>query len=321
MKLGTTLSHRHLDMLSISDEEAFSEIKNSGIKYLRLGCYWDEIEKEKNNFDFSRIKKLLDFCEEEKIQVLLTVGCKAPRLPEFYFPFWLKNPFNFEKNKFLLFNFVKKSIEELKIYKCIFSWQIENEPLDKFFMTVVPDNIVFEEIRICRELDKRPIHINFWGNDLIERGVYPKTLDKADSIGVDFYFYIRGMWKDDKVLEQEKLKKIFGELQKTKKEIWITELQAEPWAFHPFEFTFVKFYEKFLRKNPKLFLYTTNIVDTKKNSKSIDLNKLKEIYAEVTNAGFQNIFFWGFEYWLWRKKKFGDESFLEFFKSIPNTDV
>lgn len=330
MSFGVTFSHRHFDMLSIDIDFALQKLIDLKIKYIRIGLYWDEIEKFKDKYDFVRVKKILDFCEINNIFVMPTIGCKAPRLPEFYFPFWIKNPYKSvlsldksetfldsnRKDQESLFNFISVSILELKKYSCIFSWQIENEPLDPSppFFKSIPIEILRKEIEIAKNLDSRPIHINFWGNDFVERNLLAEISDEIDTIGVDLYFYIRNFFNYDSNLSKSKVKEIFDILKNSGKEFWITELQAEPWEFLPFEFKLLPFYEKKLRENPKAFLKTTNIVGTKFKTKSMDIEKLKKNFEIVKTIGFENIFFWGFEYWLWREKEFGDRSYLELFK-------
>jgi hypothetical protein len=128
MLLGTTFSHRFARSLRLDPLKALEEIIALKMDILRLCCYWDEIEPTKDAFNFSQIQLLLDICEKNNQQVLLTVGMKAPRWPEFYIPAWAgKSPA--EAGNHVL-SYIEKVISTCKTYSCITYWQVENEPLD-----------------------------------------------------------------------------------------------------------------------------------------------------------------------------------------------
>ena len=90
MKLSTTFSHRHLNYLECDVFQSLDQAFQMDFQYLRLGVYWDEVEKKEGEYDWSTISSLLEKCEKEEQATVLTIGCKAPRYPEFYFPDWLK---------------------------------------------------------------------------------------------------------------------------------------------------------------------------------------------------------------------------------------
>ena len=53
MELGASFSHPHLKYLELDPLKAIKEFKSLNLEWIRLGCYWSEMEKVKNKFDFS----------------------------------------------------------------------------------------------------------------------------------------------------------------------------------------------------------------------------------------------------------------------------
>jgi len=290
MLIGTTYSHRHSQYLRLDPHKSFAELLDFGFDIIRLACYWEEIEKEQGKYDFSAIQHLLDRCEKIGQHVLLTVGMKAPRWPEYYFPPWLpeKTP---ESAAPFAFAFVERAIETLQEYSCITHWQIENEPLDPSGPRdlVVPRTFLDQEIHIVRKKDRRPIVVNLWGNELLKRQLLPIAAKLADVIGLDLYYkvplfgsFYRGPNESDEELAKS--------MKQAKRSFWITELQAEPWEHA---------------------IFAQRQGNTPSMNEQLLIKNFKRALALKPAASF----FWGFEYWLMRRDK-GDPSLWNAAKSI-----
>ena len=131
MIFGTTFSHRQLQHLSCSVSDALDKAIELNFDYLRICIYWDEIEKVEGEYDWSQLEKILAVCEKRQQSVVLTLGVKAPRYPEFHFPNWIENKnLNNIKTQKKILNFVEKSVARFKNLACIKYYQIENEALD-----------------------------------------------------------------------------------------------------------------------------------------------------------------------------------------------
>lgn len=170
MQFGISLSHRQLKKLNIDLTYALKESVNYQFSFIRLSLYWDEIEKDQNHFDFKLIKKILNFYQKNQQKIILTIGLKAQRWPEFYWPEFIKQrDLDNQKTRELLFNFLEKSIKELKNYSCIKYWQLENEPLDPsgVYHNALPLNLLQEEANVIKKNDHRSIILSVWGNELI----------------------------------------------------------------------------------------------------------------------------------------------------------
>ena len=98
MLLGTSFSQPFASFLGINLHD-FQNLFIFNFDYIRLCCYWNEVQKYKQAFDFSPILSLLNSCENKKQGVIVTIGMKAPRYPEFYIPPWIgsKDPVAVEK--------------------------------------------------------------------------------------------------------------------------------------------------------------------------------------------------------------------------------
>lgn len=310
MKLGASFSHPHLSCLELDPDNAIKEFKSLGLEWIRLGCYWNEIEKIKGKYNFSQIDPLVEYCEKNKIKVVMTVGMKAPRWPEYYIPDWV----NFNKRRFTKISsddsvlykhtleFVEKCVKHFQNSSIIKVWQVENEPLDPTGEKVwrIDYQFLKDETELIRKLqpDKKVL-INTWGNLLTFRKVYRNAAKISDIVAFDIYlrhppFLINKIKKYAGPTDTKStFKKVFEELRSLGKEVWLAELQAEPWEK-----------DELVAKsdNPPSFLpehFERNIGYT------------KDLEPDV-------ILLWGFEYWLWRKEKFNDERYWIGAKRIIN---
>ena len=130
-KFGITFSHPHLQYLGLDIDESLKKAFQFNFLHLRLCVYWDRIEKKPRQYDFRELTSMLDQCEKAGQKVILTVGVKAPRSPEFYWPKFIeKRDCNNSKTQGLILRLVSQTVKELKGFRCISHWQVENEPLD-----------------------------------------------------------------------------------------------------------------------------------------------------------------------------------------------
>jgi GH35 family endo-1,4-beta-xylanase len=299
MQLGISLSHRQLNKLKIDLDYALNESINQSFVYIRLSLYWDEIEKKSGIYDFSKIKKILNFYQKHQQAIVLTVGVKAQRWPEYYWPQFIKEKnLNNQQTQKSLLQYIEASISELKTYSCIKYWQLENEPLDPSGPEedTISFNFLQKEAKLIRELDQRPLILNLWGNEIIKRNLLAKLSTITDNIGLDLYYkqfvgevFGHSIYRGP-VQNTKQLKKYLAKFPKIN--FWITELQAEPWE-----------------KDEKAYLSAS--------PKSINSQQLLQNFKKAKSLGIDRILFWGFEYWLWRKLK-GDDSYLVLIKNLKN---
>ncbi len=236
--LGASFSHRFFSYLHINPIQAIEAYKDLGFTWIRLGCYWDEIEKKEGTYDFHIIEEFLSYCDQHNIRVVLTVGMKAPRYPEYYIPSWLPQSSDDPGVQRACLSFIAETVTHLKHHSSINVWQVENEPRDPSGPqhTAISESFLKKEIEIVKRNDpERKIMVTFWGNDLLKRGYYRGIVDHVDIIGLDYYLrqpvkvlgsYYRFMGPRD---TKKKINQTISEMKSRGKEMWIAELQAEPW--------------------------------------------------------------------------------------------
>lgn len=285
---GTTFTPRQAHWLELDSDTIFDSLLDMSFDVIRLGCYWEEIEKEKGIYDFCSIEKLLKKCEDRQQKVILVIGMKSPRWPEFYFPEWIikKDPEYVETE---VLRFIQKGIETLKHFSCITHWQVENEPLDPSG----PDNLKIseklleKEIARVRILDPRPIVVTVWGNLLSKRSSFRIAEKLADIVGIDVYYktpfwkrMYKGPWDTDRTIAKL--------IATCTKPVWISELQAEPWERHGKEFT-------------------------SSTPESITVALLEKNIERAERLKPAALFLWGYEYWMYRRNV-GDTGYLDVVK-------
>lgn len=294
LRFGITFSHTHLNHLKIPINDALDLALEMGFSHLRLGSYWREVERNEGVYDFSVLEDLLNRCEKTGQKVIMNVGVKSPRWPEFYWPGYLKEKgFNNSEVRKRTLLFIEKLVKTLNKYSCITHWQVENEPLDPSGQEnlAVPIDFLKEEVELVRKLDDRPIILTLWANDLESRQLFPEVLPISDMIGLDLYY--KQFIKSDKgksFYEGPKTNDDYlREIVKTShKEVIITELQAEPWE---------KDEKGYLSKNPG----------------SISPELLESNLKKALSLGVKEILLWGFEYWYYQKSQ-GNNRYLEVIK-------
>jgi hypothetical protein len=160
------------------------------------------------------------------------------------------------------------------------AWQVENEPLDVGgkLKASIPLYILASEINLVRQLDPhRPIHLNFWGNNIIRRNDYSSAAALADVIGVDLYFRQPAKWfgyHGPYYLDWQLKSWIANQT----KPVWITELQGDAWE---------RDHRRKWQGNPG----------------SMSPQHLRRSFHRAVKMQPQAVLFWGYEYWLWHKQQ------------------
>lgn len=301
MLLGVNYSHRQAAWLGLDPEETLYELVNRlRVRRFRLSLYWGEIQPEPTRYDFAEVHRQLDLLEARGCSVLLTVGLKAQRHPEFYPPAWLLGPglpahggslAESPRTVAHLLLMLERVVALLADYRCIEAWQVENEPFQPAAGRTIgwridPETLV-KEIAVVMGSDPRhrPIVINHSSNSLWEPG-WMRALRLADVLAQDVYTrkpagparyfnpFSLGPFGPG-LLVQSILAKWFG------RGFWVTELQAEPWEHTP-------------------------LTDLARDEvRSISPEQIVGNLALVRRAGAQRAYLWGAEWWL-QQRALGD---------------
>ncbi|MFH1791308.1 MAG: beta-galactosidase [Candidatus Omnitrophota bacterium] len=320
MRIGTTFSQRQSLYLEQDWEKAYLVVLDVGFDMVRLGAYWDEIEKREGEYDFSVLDWQVNEARKRGIPVLLTVGMKAPRWPEFFIPEWVKARAKIRfgtdvsKDAFLrdkTLKFIRETVLHFNGNEGVGYWQAENEPLDRSgpdMLWIGPD-FLKQEAELIRSLDtgKRPVVVNIatypnkflYFMSRLGSGTSPlqDALSICDILGVNIYpvvghklWWIKLYFWTHSHEREELFSHVMTEAGRWGKDVWVTELQAEPWEpgelVHKGEGTPIT-------ASPDM---TETALD------------------ELDASGINTVLLWGCEYWIYRVARYKDKGWwLKFF--------
>ncbi len=260
-EVGVTYSPREATFRNLPWQETFSAALDASPALVRLGVYWNEVETRPGTYDFSTIDWLLDQASARQQRVVLSVGMKAPRWPEYYLPDWLASSLVVADRGVVSDDaqvraatraLLAATIEHLRGRKLIAAWQVENEPLDAAgpHRWRIGAEFLAEEIALVRRLDadrQRPVVVNTFVDT--QPGVLlpsarsaiwrraDKVLATADVLGIDVYpsrtlhvldFELTVRWPA--WIWSGLLADLHDAAIARGKDAWIVEVQAEPWV-------------------------------------------------------------------------------------------
>lgn len=312
MQLGTTFDIEQAYKFGLDFGKALQELINLGISPIRIGIKWNRVITQKSQQDWDDYDKMFEILHSSKVPTILQVGMKSPQWPEFYIPKWVeeKEQLNGEittQNKFLVENLLDFIAKTLKRYDKLtnIKWiQIENEPFLKIppFSRHIGIDLLEEELRLVRQLTNLPILLTDQG--LPTTGILAeyakgrfnykkKLLENSDTFGLNVFPKIRGLLFGIKEhafsansLAWLYLQKWLHRAEKTSKECWVTELQAEPWG-------------------PKKLDFKNAYSDTTCNPEMV-----RAYLERLKHMGFETILIWGSEFHLACEKQ-GNSEWLE----------
>jgi hypothetical protein len=317
-EVGVTFSRRQAEYLGLPWKDTFSAVLSLSPTVVRLGAYWDEIERRPGEYDFSSLDWQLERLPASSYRVVLTVGMKAPRWPEYYVPSWLlqrtRPGYRATVSDDALvraraLKFVEAVVTQYQDHPSIGYWQVENEPLDPSGPRQwrIGADFVEEEVQLVRALDQgqRPIILSmFVGTPPPLAGLPPwrsedegrarKLLSMADILGLDLYpsrgirvfghdFYLdwSGWGWERSAMSLRQLALDQG------KDAWVMEAQAEPWE-------------------PSKLVYLEG-----EESRSVGPRTAASTFDRLSSGGFGTILLWGAEHWYMRQEKHDDRSWLD----------
>lgn len=305
-KLGTTFSQLQCQYLDLNYQETFHEISTLGFDYIRLCVYWNEVEPIQGRFNFTTLDWLIEECRKHSLEVVLAVGMKAPRWPEFHFPEWIKKsqetnytdrPMDSDKILAeLALKFVERVAEHLQDIPIAY-WQVENEALSKPGVAggrYLSKKFVQQEVDLVKTI--RPEAKILLTNSVSmlpipddDQQALEDSIPLADAIGFNVYTKVplsKTTYLEVFPFYWEKLAEWKNELIKYGKEPWIAEAQAEPWEWN----------QLVAIKQPEY--------------PSASPDRMTTLVSRLSQMDYQTVLLWGCEYWVWNKKQ-GNPEWLE----------
>jgi len=283
-KFGVTFSKKYAQELGLDWTLTYlAVVGDLRVSHIRLIAYWDEIEKNQGEYNFNDLDWQVRQATDRGLKIQLILGRRTPRWPECHDPLWLKDLEDTAIDQKLL-DFVSQVVTHYKENKAITMWQVENEPLlSTFGICPKPNkNFLEKEVALVKSLDSsRDILVSDSGElsswqsaatvpDILGTTLYRIVWNKY--FGFFDYFFLPPAYYHYKA----SLTQLFHP---NLKEVIVTELQMEPWTFD------------------KSMIEITK----KQRESSFNLSRFNNNINYVSKTGFNEVYFWGVEYWYWLK--------------------
>lgn len=286
--------------MGVDYRQVFQDICTLGLDRIRLCAYWHDIQPRSNEFNFSQLDWLLDRCHQNNIEVVLAVGMKVPRWPEFHFPQWLSDRYETSAGKApldkrspavadLALNLVDRVVSHCRYAPALRYWQVENEPFTQLEITggrYLSPEFVSQEVALVRSrlwetqkiLLTNAIHLPSPNLDEDEPA-FRSSLMNADAVGFNVYTKVpagnSGAYLEPTVDFWNQLQQWQLQLSSSDREAWIAEAQAEPW------------------EPQKL------VALDRANYPSATPQRLRSLVQTLASLNYNTVLLWGCEYWWW----------------------
>ena len=297
---GVTFSWPHAEGIGLDWRKAYTATLNDlGVKHVRLPAYWNRIETRPNAYDFDALDWQLNMAETYGASVILAVGQKVPRWPECHTPEWVKT-LDLQEQQAEKIEMLAELVRRYDNHKAVQAWQVENEPMLDFGECPPFSRDAFEqELTLVRSMSQKPIivtdsgELNWWLDvaqygDMVGTTMY-RTVHSQRTNELFHYDYIFPAW-----LYRAKARLV--NLVRGK-DVFIAELQGEPWGETPF----------------------TQMPDQERQA-NISPHRLKEIHEFAQRTELAAAYWWGVEFWYWEKEAKGNSAYWETAKAFWNND-
>lgn len=282
LTLGVSFIPAYAESLGLNAEDTLNAlIDQAGVRHFRLVSYWDEIEPQSGQYDFSSLDWQFQQINKVHGTVMLSVGLRQPRWPECHVPSWAANePENVWEPQ--LEQFMTAVVNHYKDNPALQSYQVENEYFLTAFGTCTnfDRNRLISEYNLVKKLDPKHPAIVTRSNNAIGT---PIGQPRPDEFGISIY---KRIWSPPigRYFEYPipawyyaflaGVQKIF-----TGKDMIVHELQAEAWTPDG-------------KSIPE-----TSLTE---QAKSMDAPRLQSRFRYGEATGMKTIYLWGAEYWYYR---------------------
>ncbi len=326
VQVGISFNPHRAAEMGLDYHSAFTRLEALHFRVIRLSAYWDQIDQE----GYGQLDWLMSEAQRSGQPIVLAVGMKGLGWPEFYIPTSAmpaaaltqgQDAASDASLRDATLAFVNDTVLRYRDNSTLIAWQVENEPFNRAGPQRLWIDAAFlrDEITSLHQLDghHRPLIVNAFSHfnlildqasarqgfdlrqflgfeaDSAERDGL-SLLGKGDVLGLDVYTAIGyrflghdnmshadGDWPD-------RLAKVRELARSQGKQAWITEAQAEPWE---------------------------SGANSDANPKSTSPQAIRSLFANLKDAGFSTVLFWGSEYWLWQANR-GDSRWIDTIKAI-----
>jgi len=268
-----------------------SMLSDLNLSSVRIPVTWDDLEKQKGQYDFSALDYQVSQAESHNTGVILVVGRRVPGWPECHIPDWASKE-SFDDSQKDLTDETTAVVNRYKYSPALQYWQVENEPfLTRFGICPKYDisKTLDAEIALVRSLDANHQiittdagEIDDWVRASLRGDIFGSTLYKkvfADKFHRYITYHIPAIFF--------RAKKGLVHLFNHDKPIVNIELQGEPWTTKGIKNT--SFQEQAITYPSGQLTYNVNFAH---------------------QSGFSTTYVWGVEYWYWAASQ-GHPEFLQ----------
>ncbi len=290
---GVTFSTKFCSELGLDWKEVYlAMLDDLKVKEIRLPIYWDQIEKDKDVYDFSDYDYIIREGEKRNVKFIVNIGWRLPRWPECHAPEWASKK-SLVHTQVRTIMMLEKVIEHYKDSSSIIAWQLENEPFFDAFGVCPPSDVEFfkRELEVVKKLDSRPVMVSATG----EMSMWRKEAKYGDLFGSTVYRVVWGKYTNYiRYPIPSWFYRFKAYLAGIKPENrYVVELQAEPWV-----------------PNGNMIY-----LPTKEANKSFNIDQFKANLQYAININFKKTYLWGVEWWYYQYKS-GDKAYWELAKTI-----
>ncbi|NCB50223.1 MAG: hypothetical protein EOM53_06095 [Alphaproteobacteria bacterium] len=89
---GVNFSQKQALDLSLEPKEIYIDmLDNLKVRNIKIAMHWDLIEKTQDSFDMEDFDFYMEEAKKRDAKVILAIGIKTPRWPEYHMPSWLED--------------------------------------------------------------------------------------------------------------------------------------------------------------------------------------------------------------------------------------
>jgi hypothetical protein len=280
--LGTSFIPAYAESLGLDPEKTMDALINDvGVRHFRLVSYWDQLEPQSGNYDFTQLDWQFKKAEAAHAKVSLSLGLRQPRWPECHMPSWAEGQTQ-QQWQPQLEEFIKATVNRYKNSPALDSYQLENEYFLKGFGTCTnwDRNRLISEYNLVKKTDPYHRLIVSRSNNAIG---WPAGKPQPDEFGISIYKrvwspvtrsyfeYPFPAWYYGFVAGFQKIV--------TGKDMVIHELQAEAWTPHG---------------------QTMAETPLEEQNKSFDAKRFVTRVQYGKDTGMREMYLWSGEYWYYR---------------------
>lgn len=314
-KLGTTFSQLQCAYLGLDYKRTFNEVSSIGLDCIRLCAYWNEIEPQRDKFYFRSLDWLIEECQKKSVDIVLALGMKAPRWPEFHFPRWVEEEYAtkatghpLDDDEWLAeatLQYIARLLDHIKGTHISYI-QVENEAMSSLGIAgnrFISKDFLGKEIDLVKRtlpgqriLLTNSINLSPFSN--CDRATLTPSMSMGDAVGINVYTKVprnKGNYIEASYSFWRKLTHWRSLIHTSHKQAWIAEAQAEPWEWDQ--------------------LVATEKLDNPSSSPE----KAKDLAIRLGQVGYERVLLWGCEYWIWQSQQ-GNVDWIKSVGELVNLD-